>query len=147
MSELSRCVVCHSDYLSCSFGCLQRDYRSRWSTYLYCKFFAELPEADDEKFLRNQTEGKQRWQVIRLEKNPMPVSSSNFYYSNTGYHKGASTPLCRAAECNTLQLCCAAKVAQLPGICSQFDRIHIGKEIFGRPSGYKNCGGRPVNFV
>ncbi len=40
--------------------------------------------------------------------------------------KGAST-LCRAAECNTLQFCCAQK---LLGICRQCNRVHMKKEFF-----------------
>ncbi len=44
--------------------------------------------------------------------------------------KGAFT-LCCVAECN-----------------SQFDCVHIKKEIFADyTSGYKNCGRRPVNFI
>ncbi len=56
--------------------------------------------------------------------------------------KGAST-LCRAAECNNLQLCGAAKVARMPPMWS---RPHE-KRTFCRPSGYKNCGMRHANFV
>ncbi len=58
--------------------------------------------------------------------------------------KGAST-LCRAAECNTLQLCCVAKVARhMPPMWSHPHE----KIIFCRPSsGYQNCGMRSANLV
>ncbi len=60
------------------------------------------------------------------------------------YSKGAST-LCRTAECNTLQLSHAAKVARhMPPMRS---RPHE-KKIFCKPSSvYKNCGTRSVNLV
>ncbi len=57
--------------------------------------------------------------------------------------KGAST-LCRAAECNTLQLYRMAKVARhMPPMRS---RPHE-KIIFCRPSSYQNCGTRLANLV
>ncbi len=60
-----------------------------------------------------------------------------------GIHKGAST-LCRVAKCNTLQLCCAAKVVRhmpLMRLCPH------EKRIFCRPfSCYQNCGTRSANL-
>ncbi len=53
-----RCVSCHSDYLTCLPSCLNRDYPSRLTTYLYCKFIAELLVADDENLAGNWTKRK-----------------------------------------------------------------------------------------
>ncbi len=76
---------------------------------------------------------------------------TQFTYFDTVTHlknavcsKSVST-LCRAAECNTLQLCHAAKVTRhMPSMRS---RPHE-KRIFCRPSSrYQNCGTRSVNLV
>ncbi len=58
--------------------------------------------------------------------------------------KGAST-LCRAAKCNTLQLCRTAKVARHMPLMRSCPHE---KRIVCRPfSGYQNCGMRSANLV
>ncbi len=71
-------------------------------------------------------------------------TSNNKEYVPYRKGKGAFT-LCRAAECNTLQLCRVAKVARhIPPMRSR----PAWKRIFCRPSsGYQNCGTRSANLV
>ncbi len=68
-----------------------------------------------------------------------------FLARNTQYLPKSASILCRATECNTLQLCRAAKVARhMPPMRS----CPHEKIIFCRPSlGYQNCGTRSVNLV
>ncbi len=71
------------------------------------------------------------------------VSASVISKWHFALSKGAST-LCRAVECNTLQLCRVAKVARhMPPMRSHPHE----RRIFCRPSGYQNCVTRSANLV